>query len=77
MSSDYPIHILHPLGILPYLLSHPGFSSTAHPHFRGLQLLLDPALPHEPSEPFLLYLPSVLWAWLQGHGAGQILGYLW
>lgn len=29
------------------------------------------------SEPFLPYLPCVLWARLQGDGAGQILGYLW
>lgn len=66
MSSDCPMHTPHSLGRLPYPSSHPGFLA-AHPHLMGL---LDPTLSHESSEPFLQYLPCVLWAWLQGDRAG-------
>lgn len=38
---------------------------------------MEPVLSPEPSDPFPLYLPRVLGAWLQGDGAGQILGDLW
>ena len=57
-----------PRGIFPCPESHPDVSSAPQPAS---------GVPLAPAGLFLPYLPRVLWAWLQGDGAGQVLGYLW